>query len=125
ALGVLLAWKLVAIIVANLPEFSFPHEAAIQLNIQVLIFSVCLSIATGIIFGLWPAVELSRPEIAKAMHSSSRKTTAGVARQRLHGALISGQIALTLLLLAGAGAAIEGFVRLSNTPLGYDPHNLM
>ena len=43
----------------------------------------------------------------------------------MHGALISGQIALTLLLLAGAGAAIEGFVRLSNTPLGYDPHNLM
>jgi len=125
ALGVLLAWKLIAIIVANLPEFSFPHEAAIHLNIPVLVFSVCLAVATGILFGLWPALELSRPEVAKAMQSSSRKTTAGPARQRLHGALISGQIALTLLLLAGAGAAIEGFVRLSNTPLGYDPHHLM
>ena len=125
ALGVLLAWKLIAVIVANLPEFSFPHEAAIHLNIPVLIFSVCLSVTTGILFGLWPALELSRPEIARAIQSSSRKATAGSARQRLHGALISGQIALTLLLLAGAGAAIEGFVRLSNTPLGYDPHNLM
>jgi len=124
-LGVLLAWRLIGIIVANLPEFSFPHEAAIHLNIPVLIFSVCLAIATGIFFGLWPALELSRPEIAKAMQSSSRKATAGAGRQRLHGALISGQIALTLLLLAGAGAAIEGFVRLANTPLGYDPHNVM
>jgi putative ABC transport system permease protein len=125
ALGVLLAWKLIGLIVDNLPEFSFPHEASIHLNIPVLIFSVCLAMATGIFFGLWPALELSRPDIAKAMHASSRKTTAGASRRRLHGALISGQIALTLLLLAGAGAAIEGFIRLSNTPLGYDPHNVM
>jgi putative ABC transport system permease protein len=125
ALGVLLAWRLVGIIHDNLPEFSFPHEAAIHLNIPVLIFSVGLAVATGVLFGLWPALELSRPEIARAMQSSGRKTTAGAGRQRLHGALISGQIALTLLLLAGAGAAIEGFVRLANTPLGYDPHNVM
>lgn len=125
ALGVLLAWKLIGMIVANLPEFSFPHEAAIHLNIPVLVFSISLAMATGILFGLWPAIELSRPDIAKAMQASSRKTTAAAGRQRLHGALISGQIALTLLLLAGAGAAIEGFVRLSQTPLGYDPHNVM
>jgi predicted permease len=124
-LGVLLAWKLTQLIVANLPEFSFPHEAAIQLNIPVLIFSVFVALVTGILFGLWPAVELSRPEIVKAMQTGSRKTTAGAAQQRLHRALISGQIALTLLLLAGAGAAIEGFVRLANAPLGYDPHNVM
>ncbi len=124
-LGVLLAWKLIGIIVANLPEFSFPHEAAIHLNIPVLAFCVGLAVATGVLFGLWPALELSRPEIARAMQTGSRRTTAGSGRQRLHGALISGQIALTLLLLAGAGAAIEGFVRLSNTPLGYDPHDVM
>jgi predicted permease len=124
-LGVLLAWKLTRLIVVNLPEFSFPHEASIQLNIPVLIFSVCIALVTGILFGLWPALELSRPDITKAMQTGSRKTTAGIGRQRLHSALISGQIALTLLLLAGAGAAIEGFVRLANTPLGYDPHDVM
>lgn len=125
ALGVLLAWQMIAMIVANLPEFSFPHEASIHLNVPVLIFCVSVAVATGILFGLWPALELSRPDIAKEMQAGSRKTTAGAGRQRLHGALISGQIALTLLLLAGAGAAIEGFVRLSNTPLGYNPHNVM
>ncbi len=125
ALGVFLAWKLIGMIVANLPEFSFPHEAAIRLNVPVLLFSVGLALATGILFGLWPALELSRADIATALGAGSRRTTAELGRQRLHGALISGQIALTLLLLAGAGAAIEGFVRLSNTPLGYDPHHVM
>ena len=125
AVGVLLAWRLTLLIVANLPEFSFPHEASIQLNIPVLIFSVCLALATGILFGLWPALELSRPGIVKAMQAGTRRTTADTAKHRLHKALIAGQVALTLLLLAGAGAAIEGFVRLANAPLGYDPHNVM
>ena len=125
ALGISSPAKLIGMIAANLPEFSFPHEAAIHLNIPVLAFCVALSVATGVLFGLWPALELSRPEIARAVQSGSRKTTAGAGRQRLHGALISGQIALTLLLLAGAGAAIEGYVRLANTPLGYDPHGVM
>ena len=59
------------------------------------------------------------------MQSNTRKTTRGVSGRRIHNALIAGQIALTLLMLAGAGAAIEGFLRLVHTPLGYDPHNVM
>ncbi|KAA6465071.1 FtsX-like permease family protein [Acidobacteria bacterium AB60] len=125
ALGVLLAWKAIGVIVANLPEFSFPHEAAIHLNIPVLLFSVCVAVGTGILFGLWPALELSKPDIAKAIQANSRKTTTGVRGKKLHASLIAGQIALTLLLLAGAGAAIEGFLKLANRPLGYDPHNVM
>jgi len=78
-----------------------------------------------VLFGLWPALELSKPDIAKAIQANSRKTTTGVRGKKLHATLIAGQIALTLLLLAGAGAAIEGFVKLANRPLGYDPHNVM
>jgi len=125
ALGLGLAYKLIAVIVANLPEFSFPHEAAIHINVPVLIFCMAVAIGTGILFGLWPALQLSRPEVSQVMQSNTRKTTRGVAGRRLHNALIAGQIALTLLMLAGAGAAIEGFVRLAHTPLGYDPHNVM
>lgn len=124
-LGVLLAWKMIGVIVDNLPEFSFPHEAAIHLNVPVLLFSVFVAVTTGVLFGMWPALELSKPDIAKAIQANSRKTTTGVRGKKLHAALIAGQIALTLLLLAGAGAAIEGFVKLSNRPLGYDPHNVM
>ncbi len=125
ALGLALAYKLVAVIVANLPEFSFPHEAAIHINVPVLIFCIVVAVGTGVLFGLWPALQLSRPEVSQVMQSNTRKTTKGVRGRRTHNALIAGQIALTLLMLAGAGAAIEGFVRLMHTPLGYDPHNVM
>jgi len=125
ALGLVLAYRLVAIIVENLPEYSFPHEAAIHINVPVLIFCIAVAIVTGILFGLWPALQLSHPEVSAVMQSNTRKTTRGVSGRRIHNALIAGQIALTLLMLAGAGAAIEGFLRLVHTPLGYDPHNVM
>ncbi len=124
-LGLLLAYRIVAVIVANLPEFSFPHEAAIHINVPVLIFTVVVAVATGIIFGLWPAWQLSRPEVSQVMKSNARKMTDGVRSRRTHGILIGGQIALTLLMIAGAGAAIEGFLRVAHTKLGYDPHNVM
>jgi putative ABC transport system permease protein len=124
-LGLLLAYKLVAAIVANLPANSFPHEAAIHINVPVLVFCIAVAVGTGILFGLWPALQLSRPEVSQVMQSNTRKATKGVSGRRLHNGLIAGQIALTLLMLAGAGAAIEGFVRLMHTPLGYDPHNVM
>ena len=124
-LGLLLAYKTVSLIVDNLPKFSFPHEAAIQINLPVLVFSVAIAVATGILFGLSPAWQLSRPEVNQIMQSNSRKSIGSVRGRRVHGVLISGQIALTLLMLAGAGAAIEGFLRVANTKLGYDPHNVM
>ena len=124
-LGLLLAYKSLDAIVANLPEFSFPHEASIHINLPVLLFSISVALATGILFGLWPALRLSRPEINQVMQANSRKSTGDTSGRRVHGALIAGQIALTLLLLAGAGAAIEGFLRITHVRLGYDPRNVM
>jgi predicted permease len=125
ALGVLLAYKSLDLIVANLPPYSFPHEAVIQINLPVLLFSVIVAAGTGVLFGLWPALQLARTEAAQALQSGTRKVTGNASGRRMHGALIAGQISLTLLMLAGAGAAIGGFIRLLNIPLGYDPHNIM
>ena len=124
-LGVLLAYQGVHLIVQWLPEYSFPHEAAIGINLPVLVFSVALALATGVLFGLSPAMHLSRPDLAGVMRSSTRRMTGGVRAKRMHGVLVAAQVALTLLLLTGAGAAIRGFVRLMHTNLGYDPHNTM
>ncbi len=124
-LGLALAYKLVAVIVANLPEYSFPHEAAIHINVPVLVFCIVAAVGTGILFGLWPAMQLSRPQVSQIMQASTRKTTAGVSGRKVHNTLIATQIALTLLMMAGAGAAIEGFLHVVNTNLGYDPHNIM
>ncbi|MGA9567370.1 MAG: ABC transporter permease [Candidatus Korobacteraceae bacterium] len=125
ALGVLLAYRLVAIIVPMLPESSFPHEAAIRINLPVLCFSVALSIITGVFFGLSPAMQFSRPEVSQVMQASTKKVVGGVRSKRMHNLLIGGQIALTLLLLAAAGAAIQSFIKLNRSHLGYNPHNVM
>jgi predicted permease len=125
ALGLVVAYGILKVIVQNLPEFSFPHEASIHINVPVLAFCMVVAMGTGVLFGLSPAWQLSRPEVSQVVQSSSRKTTRGVRGRRVHAALIAGQIALTLLMLAGSGAAIEGFLKLARTPLGYDPHNVM
>ncbi len=124
-IGVALASSLVKLIVNWLPEFSFPHEAAISINLPVLYFSVGLALLTGIVFGISPALQSARPDVAQVMQSTTRKMTAGLQGRRTHSVLIAGQIALTLLLLAGAGVAMQGFVRMMRVDLGYDPHNTM
>jgi predicted permease len=123
--GILLAYALLPVLVRWLPEFSFPHEVVIRLNVPVLLFTVALATLTGVLFGLAPAFQWSQPQLAQLMQSSSRRATGGGRGKRLHRILAAGQIALTLLLLTSAAAAMNGFVRLLNAHLGYDPHNAM
>ncbi len=123
--GVLLAYRLLPVLVRWLPEYSFPHEVAISLNLPVLGFSIAIAIFTGVMSGLAPAFQFSRPQVAQLMQSNSRRTTAGAHSKRTHDVLVAGQIALTLLLLTSAAAAINGFVKLVRADLGYDPHKTM
>src|ERR1700722_15337091 len=125
ALGVLMAYRALALMVELLPKYSFPHEAAIQINLPVLSFSVAIALLTGILFGLWPALQLSRPEVSQVMQSNTRKIAGVVHGRMTHNGLTAAQVSLTLVMLAGAGAAMQGFLRLMHTPLGYDPHNVM
>jgi len=125
SLGVFLAYWSLGFIVARLPEGSFPNEADFHIHMPVLLFSVGLALITGILFGLFPALQLARPEISQIMQSSTRKVAGSVRGKHLHSVLIAGQIALTLLLLTAAGIAIQGFVRMLRVNLGYNPHNVM
>ena len=124
-LGILLAWKGLALIVANLPQYSIPAETVIKMNVPVLLFSVALAFVTAVVFGLWPALQLSRPEVARLMQSSTRRISGSARARRSHGAMVAAQVALTLLMLTAAAAAGKGFLRLVNADLGYDPHSTM
>jgi putative ABC transport system permease protein len=123
--GVLLAYRLLPLLIRWLPEYSFPHELVIGINLPVLGFSIGIAVITGVVFGMAPAFQFSRPHVAQLMQSSSRRSAGGSASKRTHNILVAGQIALTLLLLTSAAAAINGFVKLLHTDLGYDPHNTM
>jgi len=124
-IGVAIAYKALDFIAVNLPANSIPHEATFQINIPVLLFSMAVAMATGVLFGLWPALQVSRPDFSHIMQSTSRKVAGSVSGRRFHGTLIAGQLALTLLMLAAAGAAIDGFLHMLRMNLGYDPHNVI
>jgi predicted permease len=125
ALGVLATYGILAGIRVLLPRYAFAPEVVIGINLPVLFFSTGVALLTGILFGLWPALQLSRPQLGQMMQSSTRRLAGSVHARRSQSLLISGQIALTVLLLAGAAASMEGFVRMIHTPLGYDPHNVI
>jgi len=123
-LGIALAYAAIHFVVGLLPEYSIPHEVVIHLNIPVLLFSTAVSIAVGILSGLSPALHFSSPYISQMVQSSgTRSTTSQGARTRT--ALILGQIALTVLMLAGGGAAMRNFVQAYTSRLGFETHNIL
>lgn len=124
-LGAILAERGVRAIAAMLPHFSFPHEAAIAVSWPVLAFNAAVAVLTGILFGMSPAWQLSRPQVGVLIQDSSGRHTGGSRARNLHRALIVGQVALTLALMAGAGAATRGFLERLHTPLGFEPDRVV
>jgi predicted permease len=125
ALGVLAAYWGVKAVSTMLPYYSFPHEAAIHVNAIVLFFSAGIALLTGILFGISPAYQLSRPHLSALIQANSAKLTGSTRSRNTHRLLIAGQVALTLLLLAGAGGAMKTFVARIHTPLGFDPDHVV
>jgi predicted permease len=103
---------------------SFPAESVIRINAPILAFSVALALLCGILFGLVPALRLSRHDSARMLPGRKVGVVAAPAKHRW-SVLIAAQVALTLLLMATAGTAIRSFLQLMQTPLGYDPANVM
>jgi putative ABC transport system permease protein len=125
ALGVLIAWKGLALIVTWVPTNSFAAESVIEMNVPVLLFSTALAVVTAIVFGVWPALQLSRPDPGRVAQAGARRVIGTARGRRSHRVMIAVQVALTLLMLTAAGAAGKGFLRLANADLGYDPQNTM
>ena len=131
--GVLLAlWGLDAIkAIAPGSSASFaPSDAArfqeANLDFKVLAFTAAVAIGTGLLVGVWPALRVSRTaSLTLSLHEGSRGTSDGVQRQRVRSGLVIAQVALALLLLAGAGLTLKSFRNAQNTPLGFNPENIL
>jgi putative ABC transport system permease protein len=125
-LGVLVALggiQLVQYLIKPLPTI-FPPESEIGLNVPVLLFSIAISSLTGIVFGLWPALRLSRTELRQAADGSAHKLAGRKGTRGAHMALLAGQVALTIMLLACCGATMRKLFDLVHANLGYEPQNL-
>jgi len=124
-LGVLASYGALVLTLRLVPQTTFASEAVIRINLPVLFFSVTVALGTSVLFGLWPALQLSRTHIGEIMQSGARRLAGSVRGRKAHSMLITAQVALTLLLLAAAGSSMKGFAQLIHQPLGYDPHNVM
>jgi putative ABC transport system permease protein len=123
-LGVLFAYAGIKAVVALLPEYSIPHEAVISLNLYVLAFAVTVSVATGILFGLAPALQLSRQNQSSFLRDAGRDSAAGSAGNRLRNVLIVSEVALSLVLLTGSALAGFGLIQMLQQKLGYEPKGI-
>jgi len=125
ALGVALAYGGVKAVVALMPEYSVPHEAAIAINVPVLCFAAAVSVLTGILFGLAPALQLSSQNQATFLKDAGRDSASGTAGRRLRDVLIVSEVILSLVLLTGAALAAAGMLELTRQKLGYQPKGVL
>jgi len=122
-LGILVTYGCAAVVGDLLPWQLFTRGIHIPVRIPVLLFAIALAVLTSIVFGLFPALQFSRPDIRKLLLASSSKTST-VSRDTLHRVLIAAQIALALVLLTVAITAIGSFQQLLRTDLGYNPKGI-
>jgi putative ABC transport system permease protein len=100
------------------PE-SLPQFNVIQTDWRVLLFTLAISILTGLLFGLVPALRGTALNLAPTLHGSSRTVTANKNTQHLRNIFVSAEMAISLVLLVGAGLTIRSFLELRNIPLGF------
>jgi predicted permease len=119
ALGALLAWLLLDTLVANIPV-PISSDVQVRLNGWVLAATIGLALLSGVLFGLAPALKLSRTELNTVLGRGSRgiRSTVSKAASR---ALVTVEVAAAVLLVAGAALMIKSFARLSTFDLGFDP----
>lgn len=131
ALGLLLArWsiELFSLIPYNTASYFIPYSVPadqIKISWQVLGFTFGLSLLAGMIFGLAPALHASNPAIYAARTGTGLSTGSGLIRRRARGLLVTAEIALSLMLLAGAGLLIKSFLRLQQVDPGFEPERVL
>jgi putative ABC transport system permease protein len=118
-LGVAVALAGTEILVALDPP-GVPRVGEIGLDVGVLVFTLVLAVGTGVLFGLAPALELSRPELSRALKEGGRTGTVGRRQQRFRDSLAIAQVALSVTLLVGALLLVRSFAALQRIDLGFD-----
>jgi putative ABC transport system permease protein len=123
-LGLLLASWAIDLIVKFGPG-NLPRLLDVSVDGRVLLFTIGVSVATGVIFGLAPAIQSSRVNLNESLKESGGRGSGGRASKRMRGALIVFETASALVLLIGAGLLIDSFIRLLRVPPGFNPEGVV
>jgi putative ABC transport system permease protein len=124
AVGLLLATWGVALLIAVGPS-NIPRLQQVGLDSKVLLFTLLLSTLVGLAFGLVPALQVSKTDLNDALKDASRGTTENIRRNRARSFLVISEVALSLILLIGAGLLLKSFVRLLQTRPGFDANSVV
>ncbi len=112
-------------LLALIPAGTIPQGVNVTMNLQVLLFTIGVSLVTAFLFGLWPAIQGSRTQTRDALQLASQRTTAGVKARRAQSLLVVTEVALSLILLVMAGLMIRSFAKLTNIDPGMSSTNVM
>ncbi|MGC2635701.1 MAG: ABC transporter permease [Acidobacteriaceae bacterium] len=124
ALGLALAWKAGDLFLRLASGQNGPLPISATPDLRVLLFTLGITLATALLFGLAPALRATRPSLAPSL-KEGRGFASASARNRLGRGLIVTQIALSLVLLAGAGLFVRSLVKISSVDMGFDPRNVL
>lgn len=125
AVGAFVAWRLVPLVPQMASNF-LPIEAntATSVSMPVLTFTIALSLFTGLLMGIYPAIQGSHTDLVDALKEGGRGSSGSVRQQRFRKILVGAQVALSVTLLAGAALLITSFVRLTQQNIGFRSQNL-
>ena len=123
--GLAIGYGLMKAMGLMLPPFTLPREVNASIDARVLLFALIVSIATGILFGMAPALQATKPDLAAAMKEEGRGSSGGAGRRRLRDSLIVAEIALAFMLLVVSGLMMRSFLGLLNIDAGFDSNNLL
>ncbi|MDH4350451.1 MAG: ABC transporter permease, partial [Gemmatimonadota bacterium] len=124
AAGVFLAQWGLQLLLSFVP-LDLPRADEIRLDVWTLGFTFVVSLVTGVVFGLVPAWQAARPNVHDSLKEGARGSTGGARQGRLRGALVVGEIALSLVLLVGGGLLLKTFVNLVRTDAGFETRGLL
>ena len=112
----------------NIPRLTNPeglHNTLPALDWRVALFTMGIALATGIVFGVYPAIHTSNPDLASTLKEASGRSSTGRRQHRVRSFLVVSEIALALVLVVGASLLIRTFVGLQNVNPGFDPHHVL
>src|SRR6266576_3034378 len=125
ALGAFVAWRLVPLVPKMASNFlPLEGNTASSLSLPVLGFTIALSVLTGLLMGMYPALQGSHADLIGGLKEGGRGTSGSVHQQRFRKILVGAQVALSVTLLAGAALLITSFIRLSQQNIGFRSQNL-
>ena len=123
--GCLFSYAGIKGLVALIPDGLIPREAQIRLNLPVLLFSLGTAVFTAVLVGLVPALQAARKNLVEPVRDAGKGVSGGFRRGRLRSTLVVVEVALSVVLLSGAGLLMRSFVRLQQVDLGFNPDNIL